>query len=363
MSGVQRVAGALTGAGVWESLQERFGPSDEDRPAWLGARQGGLTATEARDLWLLAPGRRSLAMAELVEKKLGRKADTFSGNKYTAWGKEREPIIAELVRRRYGIEPESRLVRAAGNPRHLASPDGIGVAFDGSLTCAEIKTAGKSLEPGDGYYEESGYLAQEVWQMYVVGAAELLFAWEERLGSGTEDDPFRPGEVRFHWVRLDDHRDVLAELLAIADEFLALLDAAAAEPFAEADIDEELDTLAVNVLRGRELEAEAKALKEPAWKELQHLLDERGVPFQQESVLARITYTPGEETTPEVVDEVAAVEADPALWDEVLQAGQESERIAGVMARWAEHKAKFVKPGEPEKGKSRLTVTAVKPKR
>jgi len=363
VSAVQRVGGAPTSAGVWESLEQRFGPSDEDRPAWLGARQGGLTATEVRDLWLASTGSRQLLMANLVDKKLGRSQDSFSGNKYTAWGKDREPIIAELVRERYGIKPESRLVRAAANPRHLASPDGIGVGFDGALMLAEIKTSGHDIAPGTSKFTDSGYLAQMVWQMYVVGAEKCLFAYEVRLGSGTDDDPFHPGGTGFHWFDRLDHVGLLDELLAIADEFLALLDAAADEPFVEPDIDEHLDTLAVNVLRGRELEAEAKGLKEPAWKELQHLLDERGVPFSQESVLARITYTPGEETSTEVFDETAAIAADRALYDEVLQAGQESERIAGVMARWAEHKAKFKRPGEPEMGRSRLTVSAVKPKR
>ena len=351
-------------ATVLESLEGRFGPSDEQREEWLAARRQGITATEVRDLWLLAPGRRELAMRELVEKKLGRKTDSFSGNKYTAWGKDREPIIAELVRGRYGIEPESRLVRSAENPRHLASPDGIGSGMVADLVIAEIKTSSKDLTPGGEYLQATGYLAQMVWQMYVVGATSCLFAWEPRFGAGTDDDPFTPGEVRFHWYSAEEYEALLRELLAIADEFLALLDAAADEPFAEPDIDEHLDTLAVNVLRGRELEAEAKGLKEPAWKELQHLLDERGVPFQQESVLARITYTPGEETPTEAFDDTAAIQADPALWDEVVAAGHESERIAGVMARWAEHKAKFTKPGEPQVGRSRLTVSAMKsPKR
>ena len=347
-------------AAVLEALADRFGPSDADREEWLAARRQGITATEVRDLWLLDPGRRVLAMRELAEKKLGRRADSFSGNKYTAWGKEREPVIAELVRERYGIEPESRLVRAVENPRHLASPDGIGSGLVADLVIAEIKTAGKDIAPGSPAFLTPGYLAQMVWQMYVVGATLCLFAYEQRLGAGTDDDPFVPGETGFGWFSAEEHEGLLAELLAIADEFLAVLDEMGAEAFVEADIDEELDTLAVNVLRGRELEAEAKALKEPAWKQLQAVLDERGVPFQQESVLARITYTPGEETPVEVIDEVAAVEADPGLWDEMLQAAQESERIAGVMARWAEHKAKFTRPGKPSMGKSRLTVTAIK---
>lgn len=337
---------------VLQSLEGRFGPSDADREEWLAARRQGITATEVRDLWLQSKGRRELAMRELVEKKLGRKADSFSGNKYTAWGKDREPVIAELVRERYGIEPESRLVRSAENARHLASPDGIGVGIGGQLVIAEIKTSSKDITPGSAEFEATGYLAQMVWQMHVIGASACLFVFEPRLGQGTDADPFTPGATSFSWFELDDHRDVLDELLAIADEFLELLDAAADEPFVEPDIDEQLDTLAVNVLRGRELEAEAKALKEPAWKELQEQLAERGVPFSQESPLARITFTPGEPTEAEVPDVEAAKAADPALFAEVQ----------ALSKRWNEHQAQYrkteVKPGRPS-----LTVTGVKPNR
>ena len=349
MSAVQRVGGAPTGAGVWESLEERFGPSDADREEWLAARRQGITATEVRDLWLLAPGRRALAMAELAEKKLGRKTDSFSGNKYTAWGKDREPVIAELVRERFGIEPESRLVRGE-NPRHLASPDGIGSGMVADLVIAEIKTSSKDITPGTPEFDATGYLAQMVWQMHVIGATSCLFVFEPRLGAGTDDDPFTPGLTTFSWVAMDEHDSMLGELLAIADEFLALLDAAADEPFVEPDIDEHLDTLAVNVLRGRELEAEAKALKEPAWKELQEKLTERGVPFQQESPLARITFTPGEPSESEVPDVEAAKAADPALFAEVQ----------ALSKRWNEHQAQYRKT-EVKPGTAKLTVTQPKP--
>ncbi len=333
-------------------LEERFGPSDEDRPEWLGARRSGLTATEIKELWMASPGQRVLLQAELIEKKLGRKQDSFQGNKYTAWGKEREPVIAELVRERFGIQPESRLVRAAANSRHLASPDGIGVGFDGELVIGEIKTSGKDIAPESPAFVATGYLVQMVWQGYVIGARRCPYAWELREGAGTDADPFVPGVTGFHWVDLDEHRALLEELLAIADAFLAALDAAASEPFAEAEVDEELDTLAVNVLRGRDLEKQAKELKEPSWKALLDALGERGVPFQQESVLARITYTPGEESESEGPDVEAAKAADPDLFAEVQ----------ALSKRWNEHQAKYrktdVKPAKPS-----LTVTAVKPKK
>lgn len=333
------------------SLEQRFGPSDVDREDWLAARRQGITATEVRDLYKAASGQRQLLQAELIEKKLGRKKDSFQGNKYTAWGKEREPVIAELVRERYGINPETRLVRGT-NPRHLASPDGVGVNFDGRLVIAEIKTGGKRVIPGTVEFDLSGYLAQMVWQLHVIGADECVYAFELRSGQGTAADPFTAGEVEFAWIDRLDHVRLRDELIAIADDFLAALDAAAEEPFVEPDVDEDLDTLAVNVLRGRDLEKQAKELKEPAWKALQDRLTERGVPFQQESPLARITFTPGEPSEIDGPDVEAAKAADPALFAEVQ----------ALSKRWNEHQAQFrkteVKPGRPS-----LTVTAVRSKK
>lgn len=330
-------------------LESRAGASDEFRPAWLAERRGGVTATEIRDLYL-----RKITKEKLIGQKLGRIPDTgdlASYAKVPAWGKQREPEIAAEVLARYAMSPESRVFHAADDPRKLASPDGTGENFDGDLQIAEIKTHGQDQDvaPGGKEYVKKGYYPQMVWQMRVTAARRCLYATEERLPDGTW---YRSGEQRFYWIDWDDEARALAtELEVIADDFLAALDAAAAEDYVAPEVDDELDTLAVNLLRFREAESEGKRAKEKAWAGLLARLAEGGVDVSQESSLARVTYTVAVSSPSEVPDVDAAKAADPVLFAEVQ----------ALSKRWNEHAAKFKKtvtvPGKPS-----LTVTSVKTK-
>ena len=331
-----------------EGLEQRAGASDADRPAWLAERRGGITATEVRDLYL-----KKVTQEKLIARKLGRipEVDDLSYVPIIRWGKQREPEIAAEALARYGMRPESRVFRAADNPRFLASPDGVGVNFDEVLQIAEIKTHGadQDVAPGGAEYKKKGYLAQKVWGMRVTGARRCLYVTEERLPDGTW---FKPGEQHFYWLRVEDEgvAELAAELEVIAVDFLAALDAAAAEPWDGPAVDEEIDTFAVNVLTGRVYEAQAKELKDPAWSGLLALLAGRPA-FSQESLLARVTWSPGEPGEQTVPDVEAAKAADPGLFAEVQSLSQ----------RWNEHAAKFNET-VPVEGKPRLTVTAVKQK-
>ena len=77
--------------GVLDELEARAGASDQDREQWLAERRRGVTATELRDIMLAS--NRDVAIADLVKKK--REGDRFTGNAYTDWGNDREPVIAE----------------------------------------------------------------------------------------------------------------------------------------------------------------------------------------------------------------------------------------------------------------------------
>jgi hypothetical protein len=204
-------------------LETRAGASDQDRELWLAERRAGITATEVRDLYM-----GKVRAADLIALKLGRKVDTFTGNDFTRWGTEREPVIAEMLERLYGIRPESRVFRAADNARFLASPDGVGVdPFDGVLVVSEIKTSGKSLGQGSEAFARTGYLAQMTWAMRVTGARVCRFACEERIsvvGRG-----FVEGVVDGWEVFYDEA--LAGELEVIASQFLADMDAAAQEPW------------------------------------------------------------------------------------------------------------------------------------
>ncbi len=333
-------------AAVLHSLEERFGPSDADREEWLAARRQGITATEVRDLWL---GR--LTQRALARRKLGLDDEVgdLSYIPVIKWGRDREPIIAEVVQERYGIAPESRVIRDAVNPRFLASPDGIGSDFGGTLSVSEIKTSWKDLSPAGEYFAKTGYLVQMLWQMHVVGAERCLFAHEVRLGD--EEVGFTPGDLRFDWFAIDDHETLRIELVRLATSFLEYLDAY--DPDAEsAEIDDELDTLGFNYLRFLREEGEAKRAKEESYSAIRARVEATGGEFRQQSPIVRITYKPGDDIESDIADVEAAKAADPALFAEVQ----------ALSKRWNEHQAKFRKV-ERKAGRASLRITPVKAER
>lgn len=301
-------------------LLARAGASDADRELWLAERAGGITAT---DLAGLKTGQKQ--QQDLIDLKLGRKVDSFTGNQYTDWGKLREPVIAAALRGQ-GIEPESRVFHGEHNSRHLASPDGIGVDFDDVVIVSEIKTAAYDLAPGSPVLAKKGYVHQMQWAMHVTGAARCRFVVEERIPTAWDSQSrpieFVPGELHEHWIERDD--EAIAELIGIADAFLAELDRQRED--GAPVIDDELDTHAVNYLRGLAAEKEDKELKESSYAAIV------AAGKSQESPLARITYTPekpGEVLEVEEVDYEAAkaTHFGRALFDE----------LQSVTARWNEH--------------------------
>lgn len=368
-------------------LEARAGASDKDRPAWLNERAHGCTATEVRDLWLKAHGYPGKTVEQLIAEKLPfllatsleeieeAAAGGFGGNKFTAWGNTREPIIAEQLLEHFGMLPESRVFRSAANPRHLASPDGIRVGDDGRLEVAEIKTSGADIAPGTESYVKKGYGIQQTWVSGVIEAWRSLYAWEQhdgdwqdRGGRFPEPEPLDLF-VPTAWIEFD--ADLFAELVVLADHFLERLDVAVAAARAGDGpvIDEELDTLAVNYLRGLSLEKEAKALKEPAFRAMFERV-ESDETFVQESPLARVSFTPEVVETKPVFerDWVAAKAAAPAgLYERLEQAQHDVEQAQEALAREQlavdAHEAQFVVEAGTERvvvKKAALRVTAAK---
>jgi len=313
-------------------LESRAGASDTQRDLWLAERAQGITATEIRDL---VKGK--LRQDDLIALKLGRKVDSFSGNQFTDWGNEREAIIAAGIRG-MGIEPESRVFHGERDSRHLASPDGVGVDFDGAVVISEIKTSGKDIRRGQPAYFETGYELQMQWAMWVTGADRCLFAFEERI---TVAGRFEPGQLFTEWVPRND--DVIAELVERADAFLAEMDRQREE--GAPVIDEELDTHAVNYLRAIDEEKRWTALKAESYRAVV------AAGKSQESPLARITYTPekaGEVLEVEEIDYDAARAADPGLF-EALQVAQNA---------WSEHLKTFIST-KPVQGKGRAASARI----
>lgn len=194
-----------------------------DEQAWLEARRKGVTATEVAKL---AKGQPAERLKMLHEKSTGERS--FFGNKYTQWGLEREPVICSELSVEYEFQSSDMLFHAAGNDRHLATPDAIHTNKNGLVTIAEIKTSKNELDPGTPFFQRSGYMDQMQWQMYVMGEQcnRCLFAWEQHdnewvLGA---DGVERPTPIYFgrHWIERDQKR--IDYLISVADEFLAELE-------------------------------------------------------------------------------------------------------------------------------------------
>lgn len=324
-----------------ESVLMLAGASDSDREAWKAQRRLGITGTEIRDLHL--GHKRS---SDLIAEKLGRRSNDFAGNAYTAWGNAREPVIADLVQQRFGIIPESHLFRAPFNERFLVSPDGLGAGFGGELLGCEIKTAGVPIPLGSDAFKKKGYLIQIVWNMVVTGARSWLYAWELRLDG---EQGFEAGELTFEWVHWNDEIETLAAQLVVeAEQFLRDLDAAAAEAYVEPEVDDVIDTHAVNYLRFIAEETEAGAAKKAEYDAILGLVGERE-DFRQEGATARVTLTPMKIGTRVENDADAAKAARADLW----------EAFESARAAWDAHQAQY-QVLSPTEAKPRLTITAIK---
>jgi hypothetical protein len=192
---------------------ERVVADATDRIAWLKARARGVTATDVARL----TGDHAVRVLA-IEKLLGT---GFSGNAYTAHGRQREPEIAHWARRVYGMQPSSALFHADGQPLHLATPDGwreralpaeggaeVRPAPRTVLELCEIKTTSSAWRRIPRHY-----LRQVWWQQYVLGAERTLVVWEQH-------DGFVPvgAEPEVRWVDRDESE--IHRLVVLADRLL-----------------------------------------------------------------------------------------------------------------------------------------------
>ncbi len=175
-----------------------------DQVAWHRARKQGITATDVAKLST------PKSIVNAAHDKMH--GTSFTGNSYTDHGRDREPVIAAWVLENYGIEPSTNLFRSLSHPRHLATPDGVGMAANGDLHLAEIKTTSKPWRS-----IPRSYLRQVWWQQYVLGAERTLLVWEEHLH-------FVPVAAvpEFRWIERDE--DQIAILVGLANTLIDNLD-------------------------------------------------------------------------------------------------------------------------------------------
>ena len=310
-----------------------------DPETWHKQRAGGITATQVRDL---AKGSAADRRRIMKEKITGQRTD-LSGNRYVEHGNIREPIIAAWITQRFQITESDVLYACGFNPRYLATPDGVERdPFTGEIIVSEIKTSKHDLTPGkidpqsrvlvlaqrrDGtwvydfqsHFASTGYYDQMQWQMLVMGAERTLFVWEQHDSNWPDPKPIHP-EPLWCWVLRDENR--IAKLIEIADDFLAALDRARvipdelsavasddlSDPQAESAVEDERAELARQVLRGRALEAEGKAVKEAAWKRLQELAAE-GDDFELEAGDVRVSFSTSRKMVPTFDEKLAREKA------------------------------------------------------
>ncbi|WP_049171474.1 YqaJ viral recombinase family protein [Corynebacterium sp. 239_CJEI] len=186
----------------------RFESEDE----WLAARRQYVTAT------MIARLAQSRSEWQRVwdEREHG---SSFHGNRYTDWGKDREPNIAAYIQ----MFGDSRFER---NEALFVHEDGVSAATpdmvlddEGDLMLAEIKTVKAELawsRPPAGSHPRdfipAKYYDQVQWQLFVTGAHRCVFAWEPH-------DDFFPQQIE--WCLIERDADRVRELCQIRDEFLA----------------------------------------------------------------------------------------------------------------------------------------------
>ena len=192
---------------------------NQDEAKWLEARRTGVTATEVAKL---AQNRESDRNQIMLEKLTGERS--FFGNKYTAWGLEREPFIGAELFREKGFLASDVLFHAPGEIRHLATPDGVKQLEDGTVLISEIKTGKNDLNPAGDHFKKTSYFDQMQWQMYVMGETckKCFFAWEQHDDNWQvgEDGIERPAPLPLQsaWIERDKER--INHLIGIANAFL-----------------------------------------------------------------------------------------------------------------------------------------------
>lgn len=142
-------------------------------PGWYAERRKGITASEIPIILGLAPWGSPF---NLYWAKQGLDVDE-PDNDAMAWGNELEDVILRRFAREhpeFHVTPGG-LYRHGGNPRWMATPDGL--AYEGDpesgepVAVVQVKTAGSHDEWGDEGTDQIPpyYLAQVRWEMHVMG--------------------------------------------------------------------------------------------------------------------------------------------------------------------------------------------------
>jgi hypothetical protein len=332
----------------------------ETRQPWLDFRRPGLTATMIRD-WGNGSRRR-----KILEEKATGEFEDLSHIAAVNHGNRREPVIAEWVRGRFGIEPCDSVYARADNTRHLASPDGVSLdPYSRELLVGvpeaileEIKTSKHDLTPGrmdaervlievaiGSDFDRAGYYTQMQWQMYVMNSPMTLFVYEQHDNvidpiTGT----FTPiGPPEWAWVPRND--TLIDALLAnVAPKALAEIDKALAIRSEElppaSKFPAEHAVLVADVLKARDEIAVADKVRESAWETL-----DKAYPDDCSHDLGFASLTVSSGTGKEAVKDVTDFDG-------------MAKRAPKLVAQYEALKARYTKPqAVPGKPYRKMTIT------
>ena len=169
---------------------------------WLEARRSRVTAT---DIGRLANGGPASWAAVKAEKHGAR---GFTGNRYTEWGHEREPVIVAHLTFLYGVEPNDALFVSGDR---AATPDGVS-----EDALAEVKTTVRPWADLDHLRaSQPKYYDQVQWAQLVVEREKTWFAFEPH-------ENFIPGDVEHFLIPRDEER--IKELIEVEAEFREYLE-------------------------------------------------------------------------------------------------------------------------------------------
>lgn len=162
---------------------------------------------------------------EVQRERDGR--NDFRGNRYTEWGKEREPSIAAWLtafvdsRLVHNDDPQDLYIHEDGVS--AATPDMVADEGPDGLLLAEIKTVKETREWVMPRSQEEAkriiplqYWYQVQWQLYVTESFRCIFAWETYRDTGAGFEPV--GDPEFFVIERDE--EDIQEMVERVDEFL-----------------------------------------------------------------------------------------------------------------------------------------------
>lgn len=281
----------------------------DNREDWLRSREGVLTATQIARLVIGGPAER-LAVRKEFE---GERKDFDS--RYLAWGREREPKIAEYSRLFVdsSLEPNRYFLVSARDPRIGATPDAIGNDVIGEFKTSRNPMPDDLSQAMDRLHMR--YYVQVQVQLLVTGAEACVFAWEQHDDEWPSPEPY---EIR-HQIILPD-KEMWEIITESVDRFFN----------EDVDVDEVTQTVIQDKIDElREIQEQQDNLKQQESKirdQIQELLGDEDVSLELHGAKVS-SYQPKPSKR---FDSTAFKKAHPDMYQEFVKAGAQRERTLRI---------------------------------